>query len=180
MAESGCHLRGGPLGVELLPQPPHGVLCVLLLPTQPRRRWLLGREVEERLRARVAARGGWISRSAVGNVPMHEGILRRMRRQLPQRGGGMGITSGLCQGSMRAHGCGRVRRKKETNPGLSSQTELSRSACSLMEPWQSPSALPTASSLAPAAAPGIVCAKDPMVARWQGWRLGEGIARWGI
>jgi hypothetical protein len=87
--------------------------------------------------------------------------------------GGMGITSRLCQGSMRAHGCGRVRRKKETNPGLSSQMELSRSACSLMEPWQSPCALSTASSLAPAAAPAIVCAKDPMVARWQGWRLGE-------
>jgi hypothetical protein len=92
----------------------------------------------------------------------------------------MGITSGLCQGSMRAHGCGRVRRKKETNPGLSSRTELSRSACSLMEPWQSSCALSTASSLALAAAPAIVYAKDPMAARWQGWRLGEGIARWGI
>jgi hypothetical protein len=49
-----------------------------------------------------------------------------------------------------------------------------------MEPWQSPCALSTASSLALAAAPAIVCAKDPMAARWQGWRLGEGIARWGI
>jgi hypothetical protein len=31
MAGSGCHLWGGPLGVELLPQPPRGVLCGLLL-----------------------------------------------------------------------------------------------------------------------------------------------------
>jgi hypothetical protein len=42
MAGSGCHLRGGPLGVELLPQPPHDVLYGLLLPTQPLRRQLLG------------------------------------------------------------------------------------------------------------------------------------------
>jgi|UPI00022180AF hypothetical protein len=42
MAGSGCRLRGGPLGVELLPQPPHDVLCGLLLLTQPLRRQLLG------------------------------------------------------------------------------------------------------------------------------------------
>jgi hypothetical protein len=58
MAGSGCHLRGGQLGVELLPQPPRGVLCVVLLPTQSHRRQLLGGEVEERLRSGEAARGG--------------------------------------------------------------------------------------------------------------------------
>jgi hypothetical protein len=42
MVGSGYHLRGGPLGVELLPQPPRSVLYGLLLPTQSRRRQLLG------------------------------------------------------------------------------------------------------------------------------------------
>jgi hypothetical protein len=40
MARSGCHLRRGPLGVELLPQPLRDVLHSLLLPTQSRRRHL--------------------------------------------------------------------------------------------------------------------------------------------
>jgi hypothetical protein len=58
------------------------------------------REVEERLRAREAAREGRISRTTVGearfvgDAPVRGGISQWTRRWLPQQGGGTGINSG--------------------------------------------------------------------------------------
>jgi hypothetical protein len=77
MVRSGCHLRGGPLGVELLPQPPRSVLYGLLLPTQSRRRQLLGEGVIFRGASAVLwparARGARDARGGVGGARIRVG-----------------------------------------------------------------------------------------------------------
>jgi hypothetical protein len=88
----------------------------------------LGRgEVEERLWAGEAARGGRISWSAVGEArfvggaPVRGGISRRTRRRLPQRGGGTGIT----RAGAPARG-GRADRLREAEHGASVWTPTIR------------------------------------------------------